>query len=144
MSNVSSQPATSGIQQELAQLASKPLHIDINPTQGIADTGATLIFVQDGVQVPNLQIALHPFTVNLPDGRQVRSTHTCNVVVPGLPKPLRGHIIPDLAMASLFCIRPLCNAGCIVVFHKDRVEVQFKGKIILVGQHRFMDLTVGP
>ncbi len=27
----------------------------------------------------------------------------------------------------------LCNAGCIVVFHKDRVEVQYNRKMILVG-----------
>jgi hypothetical protein len=117
----------------LAQLASKPLNVNIDPSHGIADTGATSIFVQDGVPMPNLRIAVLPLTVNLPDGRQVRSTHTCDVVVPGLPKPLTGHVIPSLAMASLFGIRPLCNAGCVVIFHKDRVEVQYKGKIILVG-----------
>jgi hypothetical protein len=121
----------------LAQLASKPIWVHIEPTHGIADTGATSIFVQEGIPVPNLQIAMYPLTVNLSDGRQVRSTHTCDVVVPGLPKPLTGHVIPDLAMASLFGIRPLCNAGCVVVFHNDRVEVRYKGKIILVvlGTH---------
>ena len=117
----------------LAQLASQPLRVDIDPTHGIADTGATLIFVQEGIQVPNLQVARNPLTVNLPNGRQVRSTHTCNVIVPGLPTPLTGHVIPDLAMASLFGIRPLCNAGCVVIFHKDRVEVQSRGKVILIG-----------
>jgi hypothetical protein len=116
-----------------AQLASKPIRVQIEPTHGIADTGATSIFVQEGIPVPNIQVAMYPLTVNLHDGRQVRLTHTCDVVVPGLPEPLTGHVIPDLAMASLFGIRPLCNAGCIVVFHNDRVEVRYKGKIILVG-----------
>jgi hypothetical protein len=83
--------------------------------------------------MPNMQVAVQPLTVNLPDGRQVHSTHTCDVVVPGIPQPLTGHVIPDLAMASLFGIRPLCNAGCIVIFHKDRVEVQYNGKVILIG-----------
>ncbi len=117
-----------------AFLASRPRHIEIDPTDGIADTGATSIFIQQGVPVPNLQVTVRPLTVNLPDGKQVRSTHTCDVNVPGLPKPLIGQVIPDLAMASLFGIRPLCNAGCVVVFHKDRVEVRYKGNIILIGQ----------
>ena len=117
-----------------ALLACKPCRIDIDPTEGIADTGATSIFVQQGIPVPNLKVAVRLLTVNLPDGKQVCSTHTCDVIVPGLPQPLVGHVIPDLAMASLFGIRPLCNAGCIVVFHNDCVEVRYKGKIILVGQ----------
>jgi len=117
----------------MAQLASPPLRVSIDPTHGIADTGATSIFVQEGIEVPNIQVAINPLTVNLPDGRQVRSTHTCDVIVPGLPKPLTGHVIPDLAMASLFGIRPLCNAGCVVIFHKDRVEVHYKGNVILIG-----------
>ena len=117
----------------MAQLASPPLRVSIDQTHGIADTGATSIFVQEGIEVPNIQVAINPLTVNLPDGRQVRSTHTCDVIVPGLPKPLTGHVIPDLAMASLFGIRPLCNAGCVVTFHKDRVEVHYKGNVILIG-----------
>ena len=132
-SNVSSVQRRTQGHPNLAQLASKPLRVNIDPSQGIADTGATSIFVQEGIPVPNLQVAVNPLTVNLPDGRQVRSTHTCDVVVPGLPKPLTGHVIPDLAMASLFGIRPLCNAGCVVVFHNNRVEVHYKGRIILVG-----------
>ncbi len=55
------------------------------------------------------------------------------MVVPGLPRPLVGHIIPYLAIASLYGISPLCNAGCIVVFHKDKVDVWYDRKIILVG-----------
>ena len=116
----------------LAQLTSKPLQVNIDPSHGIADTRAAFIFIQEGVPVPNLQIALNPLTVNLPDRRQVCSTHTCDVAVPGLPKPLTGHVIPDLAMASLFGICPFCNAGCVVIFHNDCVEVRYKGQIILV------------
>ena len=107
--------------------------IDIDDSQGIADRGATSVFVKEGVPVPNRRLASHPLTVNLPDGRQVKSTHTCDVMVPGLPTPLVGHIVPHLAIAVLFRIRPLCNAGCVVVIHKDRVEVWYEGKIILVG-----------
>jgi hypothetical protein len=119
--------------RQLAGFAPHTKIIDIKDTHGIADTGATLVFVKEGVPVPNKKPATNPLTVNLPDGRQVRSTHTCDVVVPGLPHPLVGHIVPHLAIALLYGIRPLCNAGCVVVFHKDRVDVWYDGKIILVG-----------
>ncbi len=71
-----------------------------------------------------------------PSGRQAGpfDTHMQCECARGLPKPLIGHVIPDLAMASIFGIRPLWNAGCVVVFHNDRVEVRYKGNIILVGQ----------
>jgi hypothetical protein len=94
--------------------------------------------VQDGVPVVNKQAAKNLLTVNLPDGHQVQSTHTCNVVVPGLLSLLVGHIIPNLAIASLFGIRPLSNTGCIVVFHIDRVEVWYNGKLILIGPQNLM------
>jgi hypothetical protein len=51
-------------------------HIDIDVSLGIADTGATSVFVQDSILVVNKQPAKNLLTVNLPDERQVKSTHT--------------------------------------------------------------------
>jgi hypothetical protein len=122
--------------QPLHQLAGFPLRtkiFDIEDMHGIADTGAALVFLKEGVLIPNNKPATNPLTVNLPDGRQVRLTHTCDVVVPGLPHLLVGYIVPHLTIASLYGIRPLCNVGCVVVFQKDRVDVWYDGKIILVG-----------
>jgi hypothetical protein len=90
---------------QLARFALRTKIIDIKDTHGIADTGATLVFVKEGVPVPNKKPATNPLTVNLPDGQQVRSTHTCDVVVPGLPHPLVGHIVPHLAIASRYAMR---------------------------------------
>jgi hypothetical protein len=42
------------------------------------------------------------------------------------------HIVPNLAITSLFGIHPLCNAGCIVVFDKDKCIVWYNRKIILM------------
>jgi hypothetical protein len=128
-SNILSRPPLRGI----ASFALQTKNIDINDAHGIPDTSATSVFVKESVLVPNKQPATNPLTVNLPNGCQVKSTHTCDVVVPGLPQPLVGHIIPHLAITLLFGIRLLCNAGCIVVFHKDRVDVWYKGKLILFG-----------
>jgi hypothetical protein len=70
--------------------------ITIATNLAVADIGATSIFVMDGVDVENKQLATNPFTVNLPDGRKIKSTHVCNINIPGLPVNLTGHIIPDL------------------------------------------------
>ncbi len=134
MSNVLSQPSTT----EVAGFVPHTQYFSIDVSHGIADIGATLVFVQDGVPVVNKQPAKNPLTVNLPDGRQVQSTCTCDAMVPGLPSPLVGHIVPNLATASLFGIRPLCNAGCIVVFHIDWVEVWYNGKLILIGPRNLL------
>ncbi len=53
-----------------------PLHVALNAItidlqHAIADTGATSIFIMDGVDVDNKRIATHPITINLPDGRKV-------------------------------------------------------------------------
>jgi hypothetical protein len=105
----------------------------------------SLFKMGDGLPVDNKQPATNPLTVNLPDGRQVKSTHTCNLVVPGLPRPILGHIVPNLAIASLFGIRRLCNAGCIVVFDKDKCTVWYDGKIILISpQNLSTDLWMLP
>ena len=105
----------------------------IATSHAIADTGATSIFVMDGVDVANKRIATKPLTINLPDGRKVHSTHVCDIVIPGLPTILTGHVVPHLAVASLIGIRPLCNAGCTVTFDKTKCDVIYNGRVILRG-----------
>ena len=41
--------------------------ITIDAQQAIADTGATSIFIMDGVDVDNKRVASNPITINLPD-----------------------------------------------------------------------------
>ncbi len=53
--------------RQLAGFARRTKIIDIEDTHGIADTGATSVFVKEGVQVPNKKLATNPLTVNLPD-----------------------------------------------------------------------------
>ena len=107
--------------------------ITIDAQQAIADTGATSIFIMDGVDVDNKRVATNPITINLPDGRQVKSSHVCDFIIPGLPSRLVGHVVPGLAVASLVGIRPLCKAGCKVVFDDAKCDVIFNGNVILRG-----------
>jgi hypothetical protein len=87
----------------------------------------------EGVDVKNKRSAIKPRMINLPDGRQIKSTHICDIDTPGLPTTLTGHIVPNLAIASLFRIRVLCKAGCKVVFDDDKCDVFYQGKLILRG-----------
>jgi hypothetical protein len=107
--------------------------ITIDSQHAIADTRATSIFIMDGVDVDNKRIATNPITINLPDGRKVKSTHVCDFFIPGLPKPILGHIVPGLAVASLVGIRPLCKAGCKVIFDDEKCEVIYNDDVILHG-----------
>ncbi len=107
--------------------------ITIATNQAIADTGATSIFIMDGVEVENRRITKKPLIISLPDGRKVRLTHECDINMPGLPCTLTGHIVPTLAVASLIGIRPLCKAGCKVIFDDKKCEVVYKEKVILRG-----------
>jgi len=110
----------------------------IKTTSAIADTGATSIFIMEGVPMHNKRVAVHPLTINLPNGAKVRSIHECDVMYPGLPVTLTGHIAPGLTISSLIGIRVLCEAGCNVTFNKNYCHIIYKGVIIMRG-HK--DLT---
>ncbi len=88
----------------------------------------------DGVDFENKQLATKPLTVNLPDGRKIKSTHVCDINIPGLPIiTLTGHIIPNLKITLLIGIRPLCKVGCKVIFDNKKCDVVYKGRVILRG-----------
>jgi hypothetical protein len=108
--------------------------ITIAASQAIADTGATSIFIMEGTPCKNLRPAIRPLTINLLDGTKVKSTHTCNITIPGLPKVLVGHVVPKLTIASLIGIRVLCDAGCKVFFTKTNCNVWYNGNVILSGK----------
>ncbi len=87
----------------------------------------------DSIDVVNKRMTLKPLTINLPNGRKVRSTYVCDIAIPGLPTVLTGHIVPDLALALLIGICPLCKAGCHVIFDSHNCEVEYNGNVILRG-----------
>jgi hypothetical protein len=114
----------------------RPSHINaitIAPNHAVADTGATSIIIMDGVDVVNRRVATKPLTVNLPDGRKVKSTHACDITIPGLPVTLTGHIIPDLKTALLIGICPLCKVGCKVILDNEKCDIVYKERVILRG-----------
>ena len=107
--------------------------ITIAAWQAIADTGATSMFIMEGTPVKNIWPATKQLTNNLPDESQVKSTHLCDITIPGLPIVLTGHIVPRLSIASLIGICVLCKAGCKVVLTKNFCNVIYNNKVILQG-----------
>jgi hypothetical protein len=107
--------------------------INIAPNEAIADLGATQIFVMEGTPDLNKQKTTCPLKVALADGCRVLSTHMCDIVIPGLPTTLVGHILPESSIASLFRLRVLTEAGCTVNFDNKKCVVKYNGKTILVG-----------
>ena len=59
--------------------------------------------------------------------------HICDIIIPGLPTILTGHIMPDMTIASLFGICILCKARCKVLFDNNKCQVIYNGKVILTG-----------
>ena len=105
----------------------------IASNEAIADSGATQIFVMDGIPVHNRQRMMCPLKVALADGRKVMSTHMCDIIIPGLPTMLVGHNVPELSIASLLRIRVLTAAGCTVKFDNNKCVVKYNSNIILTG-----------
>jgi hypothetical protein len=101
--------------------------------EAITDSGATQIFVMDGIPVHNKQKTTCPLKVTLADGWRVMSTHMCDIIIPGLPTMLVGHTMPELSIASLFGIRVLTEAGCTVKFDIEKCVVKYNGKNIFTG-----------
>jgi hypothetical protein len=69
--------------------------------EAIADSSATQIFVMDGIPIHNKQKTTCPLKIAFANARRVMSTHMCDIIIPGLPTTLVGHIEPELSIASL-------------------------------------------
>jgi hypothetical protein len=107
--------------------------LTIATNQAIADMGATSIFTMEGADVDNKHPSTKPLRISLLNGKQFQSTHVCDIQIPGLPAVLTGHIVSSLSIASLIGIRPLCKAGCKVIFDNKKCDVMFNGVVILRG-----------
>jgi hypothetical protein len=105
----------------------------VKPSLVVADIGATLLLLTKGAPCQNKRRAINPVIFTLPDKRKIKSMHVCNVVIPGLPMVLTGHIMHDMTTASLFGIRVLCKVGCQVLFDNNKCQVIFNGTVILTG-----------
>ncbi len=119
--------------ESIAYGANNAKAMKFTKTHAVADTGATSIFVMEGLKMSNVKIAKNPLSINLPDREVLKSTHMCDIIIPSLPTVLTSHIMRGLMMASLVGIRMLCKSGCQVIFTEEYCNVMYNGKLILRG-----------
>ena len=104
-------------------------HINIAIDQAIADTGETGHFVLPGTHVKIIKPATNILTINLSDGYNIKSTHTCQLEIQCLPEEAKeAHIFPGLAHTSFVSIKVLCNTGCNVEYDTNKCIVIYKDK----------------
>ena len=109
-------------------------HINIAMDMAIENSGAIVHFLLPGIQVANLEPSCNPLTINLPDGTQLKSTHTCEINLPWLQKAASiAHIVPGMSHISLVLIKVLTDAGCKVVYDKDECRVYYNENIVWDG-----------
>ena len=114
-------------------LLQKPSLLTDNQT-GIADTGATGIFLQPTAPHNQYTTGAPPIVVVIPNGKAMRSTQECQLQLDQLPAQARtGHILPGLARHSLISIGHFCDAGCTAEFTANTVNVKKDGNILLRG-----------
>ena len=104
-----------------------------NIKEQAVDSGATSHFLVTATPKSNVQPAINPLVVKLPDRENIRSTATCILAIPQLlAKVKEGHGIPGLAYPSLLSNVRLCNARYEVKFAKiDCTMVAYRGIIVL-------------
>ena len=111
-------------------------NIQIPGDHAIADSGATAHFLLTNAPVTSVKIAREPLRINLPDGVQVRSSHTYRLNIAGFPATAtEAHIVLQLAHTSLISIKALCDAGCITSFTNNEVHIYYRNKIVWMGHH---------
>jgi hypothetical protein len=103
----------------------------LNIKDTIADSNAMQIFAIEGTPIINKCRTAQSLKVYLADGRQVMSTHVCDIFIEHLPTILTGHIVSNLSIATLFGIHALTDAGCNVIFGREKCTVRYNGKTIL-------------
>jgi hypothetical protein len=114
------------------------LHTQLAPgpstTHIIANTGTSGHFFQQNTPLRNIQLAVHPIPVTLPNGNIIYSTHTGELPLDNLPIKVRqAHLFLTNLHSSLVSIGMLCDAGCIATFSAANVTITMNGTIILEG-----------
>jgi hypothetical protein len=100
----------------------------------LSDSGATSHFLVDGAHAININLDPDPIMVQLPDGRTIQSTHTCNLDIPWLRRTAtQAHIVPGLTHASLVSTAKFCDAGYTVIFNTLECRVFDGPEIVLKG-----------
>jgi hypothetical protein len=100
----------------------------------ILDSGFTSNFLSAAAPCSDKQAAHVPLNVSMPNSTTIQSSHTCNLLLMGLPlKARQAHILPGLVHNSLISVGHLCDSRCSVTFTHDQVTVSKDKKCLMHG-----------
>ena len=72
--------------------------------------------------------------VILPNGTAIAATHTGNINIAGLPRPVTAHIVPHLTAGPILSLPQLADEGCTSTLSPDGIRISDKnGDLILTG-----------
>ena len=104
--------------------------------EAIADTGTTGHFILPGAPMDDIRPAAQPIEIEMPNGTTEKSTHTCQLRIPDVPREAKeAHIVPGLSHSSLISIKKLCKEGCEVRFKEETCEVYYRNNLVLTGKN---------
>jgi hypothetical protein len=100
----------------------------------ILDSGCTSNLLSAAALCSNKQAAHVPLNVNMPNGTTIQSSHTCYLLLTGLPPQARqAHILPVRVHNSLISVGQSCDNGCSVTLTHNQVTVSKDNKCIMHG-----------
>ena len=108
----------------------------IGKSLDIADSGFTSHFLCDASNFENVQPAsANAITSTIPNGEQIRSTHTATLKWPHLPPSAQTcHIFPALKNKILLSIGKFCDTGLNSAFTKSHLYIYDRSTIFLQGK----------
>jgi hypothetical protein len=84
---------------------------------------------------------MNPIFILLPNGATLRSTHTCDLAIPGLrSSATKALVVPGLSHASLLSTTVFCDAGYKITYDADTCHLHDGHRHILTGTR---DATTG-
>jgi hypothetical protein len=97
-------------------------------------SGCTSDFLSAAAPCSDKQAVHVPLNVIMHKGTTIQSSHTCNLLLAGLPpQAWQAHILPGILHNSLISVGQLCDNGCSVTFTHDQVTVSKDKKCVMQG-----------
>jgi hypothetical protein len=109
----------------------------------IVDSGYTGHFLLVNAPCLNKFKSKNTWTVRLPNGATMESTHTASLDIPELNKAASmEHIFPGMANHSLLSVGKLCNKGHSVTFRIDAVTIYNSQEVEILKGDRDLDTGI--
>ena len=100
--------------------------------EAIADIRTTGHFILPGAPMDDMRPAAQPIEIEMPNGTTEKSTHTCQLRIPDVPREAKeAHIVPGLSHSSLVSIKSYAKKDAKLDSKKKRVKYTTRTNLYL-------------